>query len=510
VLQHTVEWTREGALMTADVKDAPVADGPVAAPRHYISWSAMAMLIATAVASVRGLPAMAGYGWASIFLYVLPALVFMVPVALVAAELASGWQGGVFVWVREAYGDRLGFFAIWQQWMQNVVWYPAQLAFFASALAYVFNPSLASNGPFTGLVILVVYWLSTAIASRGVEAFAKVGSWGFIAGTIIPSAGLIVFAVLFLIGGGHSQLPPVNQAHWLPAWAGIASIVLIVSNFLAYAGMEMNAVHVVDMKKPGVEFPKAIVLAVILILFIFILPTLAISVGVPASSINLTQGVLQALDVFFNFIGIPWATTVMALLIVIGILSSVVTWIPGPSRGLLLVGKEGYLPPSLQKTNARGMQVPIMMVQGLIVTILALFFALSSSVQSIFWIFSAMAVQLYLIMYVIMFLAAMKLRRTQPDVKRGFRMPAMKLVGTVGFIASLMAFFLGFVVPAGNDSNQAAYAGLLLVGIVVLGIWPFVLYRYRKPSWKVAADSSAATDDDPEPTSGAAPSGESS
>ena len=104
----------------------------------------------------------------------------------------------------------------------------------------------------------------------------------------------------------------------------------------------------------------------IVILLIFILPTLAIAVGVPASSVNLTQGVLQAFDVFFSKLGIPWGTTVMALLIVVGILSSVVTWIPGPSRGLLLVGREGYLPPILQKTNGRGMQVNIMLVQGII------------------------------------------------------------------------------------------------------------------------------------------------
>lgn len=97
-------------------------------PKGAISWLTMAMLTATAVASAR---AMAPDGWASIFLYALPAVVFMVPIALVAAELASGWKGGVFVWVKEAYGDRIGFSAIWQQWIQNVVWYPAQLAFFA-------------------------------------------------------------------------------------------------------------------------------------------------------------------------------------------------------------------------------------------------------------------------------------------------------------------------------------------------------------------------------------------
>ena len=103
---------------------------------------------------------------------------------------------------------------------------------------------------------------------------------------------------------------------------------------------------------------------------------------------------LQAFDVFFGQLGIPWMTTVMALLIVFGILASVVTWIPGPSKGLLLVGRQGYLPPKLQETNKNGMQVPIMVVQGILVTILAVLFAIVPSVQSVFWIFSSMAVQL--------------------------------------------------------------------------------------------------------------------
>ncbi len=465
----------------------------------------MALLIATAVASVRGLPAMAVYGWASVFLYILPAIVFMIPVALVAAELASGWKGGVFVWVKEAYGDRMGFSAIWQQWIQNVVWYPAQLAFFATALAYVFNPALASNGLFTGFVILVVYWGSTFIAFRGVKAFASVSSIGFLAGTIVPSVGLVVFAILFLTGGGASNLPAPAAADWMPAWTGITSIVLIVSNFLAYAGMEMNAVHVNEMDRPRRNFPRAIVLSAVLILIVFIFPTLAISVGVPADKVNLTQGVLQAFDVFFQQLGIPWATTVMSLLIVFGILASVVTWIPGPSKGLLLVGRQGYLPPALQGTNKYGMQSPIMIVQGLIVTVLAIVFAMIPSVQSVFWIFSAMAVQLYLIMYMVMFLAAMRLRRTHADVQRGFRVPAMPVVGWIGFVASLLAFLIGFVEPAGSGVGQLPYTLFLVGGIVALGIWPFILYAVRKPSWKVHPDVSHVHEPEPSPNTPPSP-----
>jgi amino acid transporter len=116
--------------------------------------------------------------------------------------------------------------------------------------------------------------------------------------------------------------------------------------------------------------------------------------------------------------------------------------------------------------------------------VLAVFFALSPSVQSVFWIFSAMAVQLYLIMYMVMFLAAMKLRKTKPDVVRGFRTPAMKLVGWVGFIASVLAFLIGFVEPSGSSFSQVTYTLFLVAGIVILGCGPFILYAIRKPSWR--------------------------
>jgi len=275
-----------------------------------------------------------------------------------------------------------------------------------------------------------------------------------------------------------------------------------VSNFLAYAGMEMNAVHVTDMDEPKKGFPKAIVLASVLILLIFIPPTLAISVGVPASSINLTTGVMQAFDVFFGKIGIPWATSVMALLIVVGILASVVTWIPGPSRGLLIVGKEGYLPKGLQKTNKAEVQQNILMVQGIIVSVLAVMFALIPSVSSAFWILSAMAVQLYLIMYMMMFLSALKLRKIAPDVSRGFRVPAMSFFGWLGFVASLAAFFLGFVVPSGTTANQLTYALFLIVGIAILGCGPFIFYARRRPDWDMRSTPPASAVATADPRSG--------
>jgi len=449
-----------------------------------LSWVTMALLTTCAVASIRGLPAMAPYGLASILLFVVPAVVFLVPTALVAAELASGWKGGIFRWIQAAYGDQAGFFAIWQQWMQNVVWYPAQLAFFAAALAYIFSPSLAANGIFVGITILVTYWLATLLALKGLNTAAWVGSKGLVIGTLIPALVLVALAVIFVFTGGHSQMATGKATDWFPAWTGLASIVLVVSNFLAYAGMEMNAVHVGDMKNPAKGYPKAMLLASGLILLIFIPPTLAIAVGVPAKGIDLTTGVMQAFDVFFGHLHMVWFTKVLCVFIVIGILAMVVNWIAGPSRGLLLVGEDGFLPLWLQKINKNKIQVNILLVQGGIVSLLALVFALLPSVQSAFWLIVTMAIQLYLIMYMLMFLAAMRLRKKAPDVERGYRVPAMRLVGWTGFFASLLAFLLGFVVPSGQNLNQGFYIIALLAGIALLGCGPFIFYRVRKPGWK--------------------------
>ena len=104
--------------------------------KSYLSVFQMTIMTTITVASLRGLPAMAIEGKASIIMYLVPAILFLVPTALVGAELASTYQGGIYVWVKEAFGNKWGFLAIWLQWIQNVVWYPIQLAFVAACLLY--------------------------------------------------------------------------------------------------------------------------------------------------------------------------------------------------------------------------------------------------------------------------------------------------------------------------------------------------------------------------------------
>src|SRR5262245_55920208 len=157
--------------------DVP-ADGAVAAkPARiavvkptYITWVTLAFMTTSSVASLRSAPTMAVYGLACVFLYIVPAIVFLLPQSLVAAELASGWTGGVYRWVSEGLSGPWGLLAVWCQFAMTIFYYPTLLAFVASTLAYVFNPDLASNGVCTGVVILIAFWAwvcMSAPAGRG-------------------------------------------------------------------------------------------------------------------------------------------------------------------------------------------------------------------------------------------------------------------------------------------------------------------------------------------------------
>jgi glutamate:GABA antiporter len=132
----------------------------------------------------------------------------------------------------------------------------------------------------------------------------------------------------------------MTASNLLPAWAGLASPVLIVNNFLSYSGMEMNAVHVSSLREPGKEFPKAIFFASGLVMLIFILPALAISWVVPAEQLSLTAGIMQAFEAIFANFGIQWLTPILGLMIVTASLGGMLTWLAGPSKGLLLISRQ--------------------------------------------------------------------------------------------------------------------------------------------------------------------------
>jgi glutamate:GABA antiporter len=449
------------------------------------------MMTVGSVGYLGSAPATSEFGLASVFLYIFPALVFLVPVSLVAAELASGWQGGVYNWVTEGMSAPMGLLAVWCEFAQTIFYYPALLAYVAGTLSYVIDPSLAANGVYNAVVIIALFWGSVFISSRGIGLVAKLSSSGTLIGTLIPGAILVVLGIVYLLQGNHSAAP-MNTHHLLPAWTGIASVVLVVNSFFTYAGIEVNAVHVDDLRNPGREFPRSIFLAMALVLAIFILPTLAIAWVIPENKISFTAGVMQTFNSLFAHFGIEFAVPVVAIALAVGALAGMLSWLDGPSEGLLRIGREqGYLPPFFQKVSRRGIEIRILTGQAIVITVIALLYAFIPDVSRDYWMFAVMATQIYLIMYLLMFIAAVRLRRKQPDHARGYRAPALRLLCLVGAVSSVAALGIGFIAPSQfGHSNWLLYALFILGGILVIGIVPPLLMdRLRKPEWKVAGSA---------------------
>jgi len=450
----------------------------------------LAMINLAAIASLRGLPSMAEYGFSSAFYYILAAIAFFIPVAFVAAELATGWpkKGGIYAWVKEAFGPRWGFVAIWLQWIQNVVFYPTVLSFTAATLAFAFNPSLAENALYTLGIILVVYWGATLANFRGMKTSGWISTIGVAFGLVIPGALLILLGVTWFFSGNPLQVDFSWNA-LIPDMSNIHNIVFAAGILLAFGGLEMSAVHAREVKDPSKDYPKAIFVSVIIILIIFILGTLSIAAVVPQEKISLVAGIMEAFSDFLNAYNLAWLVPVIAVMIAIGAVGQVGTWIVGPSKGLLATAEEGDLPPFFQKINKNGMPVHVMIVQGCIVSALALILILEPSVSNSFWMLTSLTAQLYLIMYLLLFFAGIKLKYSQPNVKRAYSVPGGKagmwIVAGIGIIAAIAGISLLFFPPAQlHSGNELLYDGFLAVGIIVLGGAPLLIYHLRKPSWK--------------------------
>ncbi|MFI3328209.1 MAG: putative glutamine/gamma-aminobutyrate antiporter GadC [Rikenellaceae bacterium] len=464
-----------------------------------LSIMTLAVMNVTAVVSLRGLPAEAVYGLSSAFFYLFAAIVFLVPTALVAAELAamfSDKQGGVFRWVGEAFGARTGFVAIWLQWIESTIWYPTVLTFGAVSLAFIginqgADMALASNKLFTLLIVLAIYWAATFIALRGLGWVGKISKWGGIVGTIIPAALLIILGIVYLSTGGHNNLD--LHTSFFPDLTKLDNIVLASSIFLFYAGMEMMGIHVMDVENPGKNYPKAIIMGSLMTVAIFILGTFALGVIIPQSEINLTQSLLIGFDRYFAYLRMSWASPIIAVALVFGVLAGVLTWVAGPSKGIFAVGRAGYLPPFFQKTNSRGVQRNILYLQGGLVTLLSLLFVVMPSVQSFYQILSQLTVLLYLIMYMLMFAAAIVLRYKMPESERPFRLGKgnflMWVIGGVGFLGSLLAFVLSFIPPSQiATGSSTVWFGVLAAGCIIVVGAPFIIFAMRKPEWKTLSE----------------------
>lgn len=468
----------------------------MASSKKVIGVFTLAMINVALICSIRGLPMMAEYGPSIVFFLLVAVLLFLIPVSLASAELATGWpkQGGIYTWVKEAFGEKWGFITIFLQWLQNLVFYPTALAATAAVIAYLFNPALAANKLFNMAVIIIVYWGAILINLRGMKISGKISSIGSILGIILPGAILVILALGWILSGEHSQVS-FALANFAPDLSKISNIVFLTGMFLFFAGIEVSGVHANEVHNPQKDYPKAILISAIIVTAIFLLGSLSIAIILPKDQISLTAGIMQTFKIVFDKFNLAWAIPVIVVLAAPGMIVQVSSWIAGPSRGLLATAKDGSLPPLFQKINQNDMPINIMLIQGIIVTLLAFVFLFAPSVNNSFWILTDLAAILYLSVYIIMFLTVLKLRYSQPTTPRPFKIPwgqfGLWFFVLIGIFACLAAIILGLFPPAQLQTMKIFYYdATLILGTIIIFLIPFIIHSFRRPKWKKEIDIS--------------------
>lgn len=449
--------------------------------KKALSIFMLTMINVAAIASLRSLPVSASYGFSIIFIYILGAILFLIPSALVSAELATTYhnkQGGIYIWVEEAFGPKWGFLAIWMQFIENVIWYPTGLSFAAATLAYVINPALASNKLYMVCMIIGIFWAATLVNLKGMKASGWISSVGAFIGTLIPGIIIIILGILFWSMGKPLQIT-MSSKTFLPSF-DLSNLVFTAGILFSFAGMEMSAVHAKDVQDPNKNYPKAIFISSCILVVLMTLGSLAIAFIIPQTEISLVAGLMEAFALFFQSFNIIWFTPVIALCIFLGTLSQVNTWLIGPVRGLYATKQHGILPKSLDKENKNKMPSTLLFSQAIIVSIISFVFLIMPDINSSYWVLAVLATQLYLIMYLLMFAAAIVLRYKKPNITRPYKVfggnTGMFIVAGVGFLISLFVFGLGFIPPEQiNTGSLFFYEGFLVLGIVVFSAIPFFM-----------------------------------
>ncbi|KTD32870.1 amino acid antiporter [Legionella nautarum] len=453
-----------------------------------ISVFALVLLITGAIDSIRNLPATALFGSSLIFFFIFSAIIFLIPVALVSAELSSTWseeEGGVYSWVKHAFGESAAFFTIWLQWINTMVWYPTILSFIAGTLAYLINPELAQNKYYLISVILIVFWSLTFLGLAGLRASAAFASFCAVVGMILPMAFIILLAAIWLIKGNPIAID-LHFNHLIPHWGDTQSWVSLTAIMTSFLGMELAAVHVRNVRNPQHNFPRAMLMSVILILTTMIFGSLAIAFVLPQEKISLVDGVMRAFTNFFHAYHLTALMPVIVILLLLGSLGSMVNWIISPAKGLLLAADNGFLPHWLYRLNHRGIASRILILQAILVTLLCSGFLLFPSINAIYWLFTALSTELYILMYVLMFIAAWRLKTKFANLPRPFVIPGghfgYYLTCALGLAGCAITLFIGFIPPESSmDIGGATHFRLVFgSGILIMILPAFLLYLRKK------------------------------
>lgn len=464
--------------------------------KTYISVLALTMMNVSMVAGLANDVQQSFYGLASVTYFAIGAICFFIPTALVAAELASGWsnRGGIFRWVGEGLGKGWGLTCLFILWFQTMLNFGMGMpSFTATIMFYTPNYDAAvkfAQNPQHELLIMtgwiILYWVLAYLATKGVKTFSNLAKYGVIIGSLISLAVMVILAIVW-VAQGHTPAIPMTPKDLIPKWNGMSTLALAAGVFFSYTGIDMNAAHIKQLKHPEKDFTKAMFISIILAFLIFVVGTVIIAMIIPEKQINVLYTLYSVFRILGSTIGMPWLYMVLVWALLCNTIAMVVTNMAGPSFMLGQAGGSGFLPHWLQEKNKHNMPAHLMYTQIAGMTIIAYLVKLIPNVEGFVILLTQTITVLYMIYYILMFTAFLRLRYDQPNRPRSFKVPGGMvgawIVAGIGLISSVFAIVLAIYPPAQVKSevgSPAIYISVIVILVAIILAICLALYQLSK------------------------------
>ncbi len=460
-------------------KKAPVTE-------HKIAFIPLVLITTALFMTLRNMPMMAETGMQMVLLNAITVFAFLIPAALISAELATGWpQNGVFHWVEAAFGTPVGFTAVFLQWIQSIFGVTTIVAYSTATLTYAFAPELGSNRYYITLSVLVLYWAATLINFKGTQTSEKISGYAVSLGVFFPSALLIAFGIFYLFSGNTIALDTAfTTTNWVPSLSDTTSLVFFMSFVFGFVGIEVSASHANEVENPQKNYPRAIFTAAIAGFFITLAGGLAVSLILERGSISNINGALQAFSAYLEVFGLSFVTPLIALLVAIGAAGQVSTWIVGPVKGMWAASRRGLLPARFAKASKNNVPTALLLLQASLISLIAFSFIAFEDVNLVFLVLTSTAVLIYSLMYLLMFAAAIRLRYTHPHTPRPYKIPAgnwgIWILGSIGVITAISCFVIGFIPPPALPVPQSYFETLMVIAVCLALLVPVAIWFCRR------------------------------
>ncbi|EHQ36117.1 amino acid permease [Methanoplanus limicola] len=465
---------------------------PESSNKYRLGFFTFAMITASIMISLRSLPSQAVTGMNILFYFAITTAGFLLPMTLVLKMFGCAFpvEGGLYAWVKESFGERWGFTAIFIQWMHLIIVSVLLLSFISGAIAYLFSPELSENKLYILAVSLIFFWSATLISMRGLKVSAKISTFCVISGVFIPALVIISMAVLHLATG---HLPQTDLSftydNIVPDLSSLAALSMIAAFVNPFFGIEASAAHLGDLKNAAKNYLPTLVIGGLFCVLINILCSLSIATVIPAGNISFVNGLLQALEMLFNEMNAGWILLVVILLIMFGTIGEINSWILAPARGLTLTARRGTLPPFMQYINDNEIPAHTLIVQAVIVTVFCLIFALIPGVNSAYWVMLSLLTHIYLAAYLILMASAIMSRKRLFEANN-YHTRAKKVLFGIAVILGIITILFMETVTFFNPENissgyELIYAASMFSGMIVIISVPLLIYSVRKPEWKV-------------------------